>query len=137
MSGAYIKSVMRNLPKAQIIFDRFHVQRLASDAVDQIRRIVMSHLVGTAEGKFIKNSRWVLLKHRENLSWAQRRKLRDIQRENGPLYLAYLLKEEPGRILDYQQPKRAREALEDWLSWASRSKLPQFLRVAKTIRKCK
>jgi transposase len=38
MSAAYIDSVTRHAPHAQKVFDRFHVQRLASDAVDQVRR---------------------------------------------------------------------------------------------------
>jgi transposase len=38
MSGAYIKAVTEASPNAQIIFDRFHVQRLAQDAVDEVRR---------------------------------------------------------------------------------------------------
>jgi len=38
MSGAYIQAVTEASPQAQIIFDRFHVQRLAHDALDQVRR---------------------------------------------------------------------------------------------------
>ncbi len=38
MAGGYIKAVENWLPQADIIFDRFHVQRLASDAVDEVRR---------------------------------------------------------------------------------------------------
>ena len=38
ISAAYIKAVTEASPQAQIIFDRFHVQRLAHDALDQVRR---------------------------------------------------------------------------------------------------
>lgn len=38
MSGAYIKAVTECSPQAQIVFDRFHVQRLVQDAVDEVRR---------------------------------------------------------------------------------------------------
>jgi transposase len=38
MSGPYIKAVTEAAPRAHIIFDRFHVQRLAQDAVDEVRR---------------------------------------------------------------------------------------------------
>ena len=37
--------------------------------------------------------------------------------------------------LDYRQPKRATEALEAWLAWASHSKLQPFLKASRTIRK--
>ena len=39
MSAAYIKAVTEASPAAKIIFDRFHVQRLAHDAVDEVRRV--------------------------------------------------------------------------------------------------
>ena len=46
MSAAYIDAVQRGAPQAQIIFDRFHVQRLAQDAVDQVRREQVRVLAG-------------------------------------------------------------------------------------------
>ena len=38
MSAAYIKAVTEASPHAQITFDHFHVQRLAHDALDEVRR---------------------------------------------------------------------------------------------------
>ena len=65
----------------------------------------------------------------------EKEKLSDLQRTNAPLYRAYLLKETLAQALDYQQPGHARRALEDWLAWASRSKLKPFVKAARTIRK--
>ena len=62
-------------------------------------------------------------------------KLADVQRTNQRLYRAYLLKETLAKALGYRQPWRARAALEDWIAWASRSKLGPFIKVARTIRK--
>jgi len=39
--------------------------------------------------------------------------------------------------LAYRQPKRARDALDEWLAWVSRSKLEPFVRLARTIRQHK
>ena len=50
------------------------------------------------------------------------------------IYRAYLLKESLAKALDYKQPKRAERALREWLSWASRSRLKPFVKVARTIR---
>lgn len=36
MSAAYKNALESSVPEAKVIFDRFHVQRLASDAVDQV-----------------------------------------------------------------------------------------------------
>ncbi len=137
MSKAFISAVREKAPQAQIIFDRFHVQQLANKAVDEVRRSIMRELAGLDAYKFIKSSRWALLKNPWNLTQKQRSKLSEIQRENNRLYRAYLLKEGLARVLDYLQLKRAKAALEDWLSWASRSKLFPFVKLARTIRQYK
>ena len=62
-------------------------------------------------------------------------KLSELQRTNAQLYRAYLLKETLAQALDYKLPGHARRALEDWLSWASRSKLKPFVKAARIIRK--
>jgi transposase len=36
MASDYLKAVSEQLPQAQIVFDRFHVQRLVSDALDEV-----------------------------------------------------------------------------------------------------
>jgi transposase len=83
----------------------------------------------------IKRSRFALLKNQWDLRPSEKLKLSQIQEHNKPLYRAYLLKEMLKKALDYRQPKRARETLQDWLAWASRSKLEPFVRTARTIRK--
>jgi transposase len=134
MAGGYIKAVQEYLPKAKIIFDRFHVQCLASNAVDEVRREQVRKLKGSDQGRSLKRSRFALLKGLWNLTQADRRKLSDIQRTNKPLYRAYLLKEALVDALNYRQPGRAKTALQKWLAWASRSKLRPFVRLARTIR---
>src|SRR5665811_1493914 len=47
MSQAYINALRACAPNARIVFDRFHVQRLAHDALDEVRRDQMRKLVGT------------------------------------------------------------------------------------------
>ncbi len=41
LSAAFIKAVRDSLPHAETVFDRFHVQRLASDALDEVRRSIV------------------------------------------------------------------------------------------------
>lgn len=136
LSAAFIKAVREGLPQAQMVFDRFHVQRLVSDAVDEVRRSIVRELQGDPEqAKDIKGTRFILLKNPWNLSRSQRSKLAQIQETNQYLYRAYLLKETLAKALDYRQPWRAKKALEEWLAWASRSRLKPFVKVARTIRK--
>jgi transposase len=136
LCAAYIKAVRENLPEAEIVFDRFHVQRLASAAVDEVRRSIVRELAAEPEkAKAVKGTRFVLLKNPWNLSRKQRSKLAEIQETNRRLYRAYLLKETLAKALDYLQPRRAERALDEWLSWASRSRLKPFVKAARTIRK--
>jgi transposase len=140
MSAAYIKSVQNNADKAQIVFDRFHVQKLAGDAVDEVRRELSSkyRALGDSDAaQVIKSSRFSLLRRNFNASASDKQKLADIERHNKPLYRAYLLKETLADVFEKTTVDEARAALDAWLAWASRSKLAPFARVARTIRKFK
>jgi transposase len=105
-------------------------------ALDEVRRSIVRELApNPEEAKAVKGTRYVLLKNYWNLSRTQRHTLADLQETNKSLYRAYLLKETLAKVLDYRQPWRARKALDEWLAWASRSKLEPFVKVARTIRK--
>ncbi len=134
MSAAYIKAVTEASPSARIIFDRFHVQRLAHDALDQVRREEVRKAVGK-DKTALKRTRWALQKNPWNLVDFERGKLVDLQRSNSPIYRAYLLKESLLAVFDRRQINIARRKLEEWIAWARRSRLPAFVKLAKTIAK--
>lgn len=83
----------------------------------------------------IKGTRFALQKNPWNLSAIEYAKLTLVQWTNRPLYRAYLLKETLARILDGGQVNVARDKLLEWIAWATRSRLPPFRRVARTIKK--
>lgn len=134
MSGAYIKAVTECSPQAQIIFDRFHVQRLVQDAVDEVRRDEVRAAASDDERKELKGTRWSLLKSFWNLSLFDSNRLATLQRDNKRLYRAYLLKEAMVGVLDCPAEWLARQKLDEWVRWARRSRLEPFKRVAATIR---
>jgi transposase len=137
MSEAYIQTAWQYVSHAQIVFDRFHVQRLVSDAVDQTRRAEWRRLkeISQEAAQEVKGLRWALLKNPWNLTAVQSDRLSKLQQENKKLYRAYLLKESFADIMDRRQPNVAKEKLKEWLSWASHSRLPGFVKAARTIRK--
>jgi transposase len=137
MSQAYINAVRDKVPHAQIVFDRFHVQQLVTNALDQTRREEWQRLrrLDPEEGKAMKGLRWPLLKNPWNLTPEQRDRLSTLQQDNKRLYRAYLLKESFAEILDRRQPNVVKRKLSDWLGWASRSRLPAFVTTASTIRR--
>lgn len=137
LGAAYQAAVEARAPQAQKVFDRFHVQKLASEAVDTVRRQEVGLLGGAAEGRALKKSRWALLKNPWNLTQRQGQKLSEVARTNKRLYRAYLLKESLAKGLDYRQPGRAEQHLDGWAQWASHSKLKPFVKLSRTIRRFK
>lgn len=132
MSGAFIKAVSEASPQAQIIFDRFHVQRLAHQAVDEVRREEVRKAKAADKSK-LKHTRWALQKNPWNLTSLQRGKLAELEQSNTPIYRAYLLKESLLGILDRRQINVAGRLLDEWLGWARASKLPPFVKLANTV----
>lgn len=137
MSGGYQQAIRDSIPQAEICFDPFHVVRLAQRAVDQVRRDEWnahdrSH---TSTGKWIKGTRWSLLKSPEKQTLDQLAKLGEVQQANKPLYRAFLLKEELRLLYHLDDPALAPEHLDAWLTWASRSRLEPFVKLARTIRR--
>lgn len=145
MCKAFIAKISERLPNATIVFDPFHVVKLANAAVDEVRRQQVAKLRGPdARGHFLrrrqahpayalKKTRWVLLKAPENLSDDEAGKLSLISRVNLPLYRAYLLKEALRDIYD-GTARRAKQNLRAWLAWAARSRLPPFVKLGRTLR---
>ena len=135
MSAAYRKAVTESCPQATQALDRFHVQRLAHDALDEVRRAEVNALTDADDKRALKKTRWALQKNPWNLRDFERQKLSGLQRANKRLYRAYLLKEALLGVLDRRQVNVARRKLDEWCSWASRSRLQPFVRLARTIRR--
>jgi len=136
MSGGYEKAIRESIPDAEVCFDPFHVVRLAQRAVDQVRRDEWnaherSH---TKTGRWIKGTRWSLLKAPVKQSVEQLALLHEVQQANKALYRGFLLKEELRLVYQLDDPRLAPEHLDAWLAWASRSKLDPFVKLARTIR---
>ena len=136
MSGGYEKAIREAIPQADVAFDPFHVIRLAQRAVDQVRRDEWnaherSH---TLKGRWIKGTRWSLLKAPEKQKPEQLALLAEVQQANKALYRAFLLKEELRLLYQLERPALAPAHLDAWLAWASRSKLEPFVKLARTIR---
>jgi transposase len=134
MSGAYIKAVTEASPQATLIFDRFHVQRLAQEAVDEVRRAEVRENKGTDEARVLKRTRFILLKNPWNLTHLEEQKLAELQRTNKPIYRAYMLKEGLAGILDGLDVDVARVKLHEWIGWADRSRLEPFKKLARTVK---
>ena len=91
---------------------------------------------GSERAKALKGARYSLWKNPENLTENQQIKLAWIAATDPRLYRAYLLKE--GLRLIFSMPYTAAvEALERWISWARRCRIPSFVKLQKSIVKHK
>ena len=133
MSAAYIKAVREGAPNARIIFDRFHVQRLVQDALDETRRDEVREAATGSDRSALKGTRVPTQKSPWNLSESERQTLEELRQTNTSLFTAYLLKETFADILDGRQVNVGRKRLLKWIADARASGLRHFLRVAATI----
>jgi transposase len=127
--------VQERCPQAIQCTDPFHVVQWVTDALDEVRRDVWNQArrAGQAEvAHALKGARWALWHNPENLTDRQQTTLAAIAKTNQPLYRAYLLKEQL-RLIFQVSTRRAPAMLEQWLQWARRSRLPAFVKLARTI----
>src|SRR6266545_5654421 len=81
-------------PNAEVCYDPFHLVKLASDALDEIRRQVWNEARRAGQQQLareLKGARFALWKNPHNLSERQKLKLARVQQLNQRLYRAYLL----------------------------------------------
>jgi transposase len=133
MWAIYIEAVQTKLPSATLIFDRFHVVQHLNRAVDDVRRQTWRELRGEDRIAF-KKTRWLWLKNPWNLRSKERRRLSALCRINQPIVRAYYLKEAFQRFWDYRSEGWAFPYLQQWLWWASHSRLEPFKQFARMIR---
>jgi len=129
--------VAERAPEAIVCLDTFHVIGWATTALDEVRRVEWNRLrqAGRANAaKEFKGLRFLLRRNWENLTSAQRGVIRDLEGVNRRTFRAWQLKEELRDIFALPLPA-ARRALDDWLAYASRSKLAPFVKLARTIRR--
>ncbi len=140
MGPAFAKSVSKegHAPKATICYDPFHIVKLATDALEKVRRAHWRNVWDlndkTTARKF-KGARWALLKNSENLTDRQTAILTQIRRNGGKLWRAYQLKEALRAIFAGDLNKaETDELLHRWCSWAQRCRLEPFIKTGRTIK---
>ena len=138
MSEAFQKGAAEHLPKTEVTFDRFHVVKLVSTALDEVRRLERG------ERPELKHSRYSWLKNPENLSQRQAEKLLGLKALNLKTGKAYQMKLNIQEVWRQPSVAAARRVLRAWCSWVVRDSKPRkgvptsglepMLRVARTVR---
>ena len=146
--------VARRAPQAVKCADPFHVVMWATDALDEVRRQAWNDARAVARtepkrrpgrpktdtaprpgherARALKHARFALWKNPENLTERQQVKLAWIARTDPRLHRAYLLKEGL-RTVFALKGEPGKQALDRWISWARRCRIPAFVKLQRSI----
>lgn len=137
MNTAFDLEVKQHCPQAEVVYDLFHVvARYGRDVIDRIR-VDQANLLREDKParKAVKQSRWLLLRNRENLKDVQAVQLQELLAANQPLATLYVLKD---ALKDIWYAPSVREGWQRWRAWlrhARDSGLAPLQRFAHNLRK--
>jgi transposase len=154
LGAAFKKATDTRAPQARQCVDPFHLIALANEAINKARRWAWNiernkaraaprrprgrppagSTTGRDQARWVKHSRWALLKDPDALLPAQLDVLHELRRNNSVLYRCWQLKEGLRDLYKLADPADAAEHLTWWLAWAQRCRIPAFVTLSKTVR---
>jgi transposase len=141
MGAAYSTATTTHAPQARQCIDPFHLIKLANEAINKVRRAVWNQTRspdeprgGTAASRWVKHTRWALLKDPDDLTDDQLDVLHRLRRSRSVLYRCWQLKEGLRDLYRLDNPADADRHLDWWLAWACRSRIPVFVTLSRTVR---
>lgn len=134
MSRAYVAAVRQHLPKAALVFDRFHVVKLMNEKLTELRRQL--HREATLfQQAVLKGTRWLLLMNPENLDDGRNEpaRLQEALKLNEPLAIAYYLKEDLRQFWNKGTKAAAQRFLLNWCTRAMASGIRVIMQFGKLL----
>ena len=128
-SKAFLSGISANLPNADIVYDRFHLCKMANDALDKVRS---KNQFNGMRHKWI---RFKLLKNGKDLTENDKAVIFDIKQDNKEIGKAYEMKESLIQLYDYPDRASAKEHLKRWVEWVMQSTIFKMKTVARTVRR--
>jgi len=136
MNGAYELEVRAHCPRAQVVFDLFHVvAKYGREVIDRVRVDEANRLRHDKPARrVIKGARWLLLRNRENLKRPEERvRLDELLEANRALALVHVLREDLKQLWTYRSRPAAARCWRDWLHRARDSGLAPLIRFAQRL----
>lgn len=135
-AGAYHAVVRDYLPKAAIVYDKFHLIANYHAVIDEVRR--QEWRQAKAEQKqVIKGERYNLFRNSENQTPEQKRDLADLLALNQNLHTVYVLKDALKCLWTYRYAKAAANFLDKWVGWAKEAAIRPLERFANGLLEAK
>ena len=145
MSAAYLKGVTAYLPNARVSYDRFHIVKLAGEAMDEVRRTEwktesarVHEELGELDARQRRSILWAMRRNPSGWSATQTHAMHRLQRANLKSARAWRLKmglrEVFAKARSHNDSALASADLKRWISCARRSPLDAFKRLAATLK---
>jgi transposase len=134
MWDPFIASTVAHVPNGQskIVFDRFHVMKHMTDAVDQVRK--EEHRLLQAGGdETLKGTKYLWLFSEENLPERSRERFAALRARHLKTGRAWAIKESLRDLWDYRRKGWALRHWKHWYFWATHSRLKPVVKVARMI----
>ena len=132
MWDPYINAVKNWCPRADIVFDLFHVVKAFNKVIDDIRNEEFRKAGGDLR-ELLKGSKYLFLKNWGNLKRDGRGQLDEILALNARLNTIYWLKDLLAHIWDYYYPGWAMKMLAEWCAVARQDGHPALVKFAKML----
>jgi transposase len=135
MAPAYIWVTREEIPDAhrKIAFDKFHVARALSDAVDDVRKKERMELIRVHKHDELKGHRYLWLRNSASLDREQRQRIQTLRSVAAKTGRAWAIKELAMSLWSYRSRGWAERAWQQWFHWAIRSRLTPIKNVARMI----
>lgn len=127
------RSFSQYLPNARLVIDKFHVVKMASEALEEERKKYQVTLTKDERLHVKKSIRWLTLKRPASLTPAERTALENVRQTLPALAEAYDFKEAFYRIYDDPDKASAMRAFEAWENSLPTTGLDLFRSLAKTV----
>lgn len=121
----YRDAVEQVLPNATICIDKFHVVRMANEALEKVRKSLRSELE-PKQRRYLKNDRLILLKRRKELSDKEEFLISGWLNNYPQLALAYVAKEAFYEIYEADNLIEANKRYSEWLTMIKPEIEPAF-----------
>ncbi|MEK6815926.1 MAG: ISL3 family transposase [Nitrospirota bacterium] len=131
MYQGYIQATRAAAGQATIVFDRFHIERHLTRAIDEIRKQEFFRR-GEHGRRLLRGKRWLLMRKHRRVHWRRRTPLYDLLILNHRLCRAYVAKEAFEHFWTYRSREGALAFLHRWrelLKWQRLEPLQRFTRM--------
>jgi transposase len=137
MWDPYIRATRLGLPNGadRIVFDRFHIMRDITTAVDLVRKQEHRALLRDSGQSALTGTKYIWLYAAEHLPPSARAAFKQLQRLHLKVGRAWAIKEALRTLWRYKRHAAATRFFRHWYGWARRSQLEPIKRVAATLQR--